>query len=114
MLGRTKKPLTNVVIDKERFLIAEEHKNTIRTIVKNLSVEGRENPFKGIESKLPSYAICLRGARTKEGVSQKELSKRTGIAITNISKMENGERKIGEKVAKKLSKALSVGYKTFL
>jgi len=104
-----------VVIDNERFLIATEHKRTIRMIVKNLSVEEEgASPFKEIESRLPSYAICLKGSRVKEGLSQQDLSKRTGIAVTNISKMENGERKIGEKVAKKLSKALNVEYKIFL
>jgi len=114
MLGHTKKLLTNVVIDKERFFIAREHKNTIRAIIKNLSVESKESPFKELEQKLPPYAICLRGARTKEGMSQKELAEKTGIAITNISKMENGQRNIGEKVARKLGKALNIGYKVFI
>ena len=105
-----KKPHTDVVIDGQIFHVLKQHKNTLVTIVQKLSVEG---PFKDLEEKLPSYAISLRGAREKEGISQKELSKSTGIAVTNISKMENGQRKIGEKVAKKLAKALKVGYKVF-
>jgi ribosome-binding protein aMBF1 (putative translation factor) len=107
-----KKPHTDVLIDGQMFHVLKQHKHVLVTIVKKLSIE--EDPFKDLEEKLPSYAISLRGARTKEGFSQKELSKSTGIAITNISKMENGQRKIGEKVAKKLAKALNVGYKVFI
>ena len=55
--------------------------------------------------------IALRGARFREELSQKELAKRCGISQENISKMENGQRPIGEKVAKKLAKALKIDYK---
>ena len=58
--------------------------------------------------------IALRGARFREGLSQKELAKRCGISQENISKMENGQRPIGVKVAKKLAKALKIDYKLLL
>jgi ribosome-binding protein aMBF1 (putative translation factor) len=54
--------------------------------------------------------IVLRGARYREGISQKELAKRTSISQENISKMENGRRIIGEKVAKKLAKVLRIDF----
>lgn len=54
--------------------------------------------------------LVLRGARFREGLSQKELSKLSGITQENISKMENGNRKIGEKVAKRLANALNINY----
>ena len=54
--------------------------------------------------------LALRGARVKEGISQKELAKFSGVSQENISKMENGERTIGEKVAKKLAKVLNMDY----
>lgn len=106
-----KKPHTDILIDGEVFHVLKQHKQTLVTIIKTLSVE---DPFKNMEDKLPKYALSLRGARHKEGVSQKELSIMTGIAITNISKMENGQRKIGKTVAKKLAQALKVKYKIFL
>jgi len=59
-------------------------------------------------------AIALRGARYREGFSQKELAKRTGITQDNISKMENGKRPIGEKVAKKLAKALNINFELLI
>ena len=55
--------------------------------------------------------LALRGARFREGLSQKELAKRSGVSQENVSKMENGQRTIGEKVAKKLAKALKIDYK---
>jgi len=108
-----KKPLTNITIDGMLFYVSKEHKKAITTIVSEMSVSD-ENPFVEIEARLPSYSICLRGARHKEGFSQKEVSKRTGIAITNLSKMENGQRKIGEKLAKKLAKIYKVDYRTLM
>jgi DNA-binding XRE family transcriptional regulator len=58
--------------------------------------------------------LALRGARYREGLSQKELSKKTGISQENISKMENGRRTIGEKVAKKLAKVLQIDFELLL
>lgn len=61
-------------------------------------------------AKYKKSGLALRGARYREGFSQKELSKRTGISQENISKMENGQRSVGEKVAKKLAKALRIDF----
>ncbi len=61
-------------------------------------------------AKYKKSGLALRGARYREGLSQKELSKRTGISQENISKMENGQRAIGKKVAKKLAKALRIDF----
>ncbi len=54
--------------------------------------------------------LALRGARLREDLFQKALAKRCGISQENLSKMENGKRPIGEKVAKKLAKALRISY----
>jgi ribosome-binding protein aMBF1 (putative translation factor) len=59
-------------------------------------------------------ALALRGARYREGISQKALAKKTGISQENISKMENNQRPIGEKVAKKLAKALHIDIELFI
>jgi ribosome-binding protein aMBF1 (putative translation factor) len=58
--------------------------------------------------------VCLAGARAKEGITQQELSRMTGIPQRHISEMENGKRPIGRETAKKLGKALNVGYRVFL
>lgn len=61
-------------------------------------------------AKYKKSGLALRGARYREGLSQKELAQCTNISQENISKMENGQRAIGEKVAKKLAKALRIDY----
>ena len=61
-------------------------------------------------AKYGKAGIALRGARFREGLSQKELAKQTGISQDNISKMENGKRPIGKKVAMKLAKALRINF----
>jgi hypothetical protein len=58
--------------------------------------------------------VCLRGSRYREDLTQKQLSELTGIPQRHISEMENGKRSIGKEMAKRLGKALNIGYKVFL
>jgi DNA-binding XRE family transcriptional regulator len=64
-------------------------------------------------AKYKKAGLALRGARYREGLTQKELSKRTGVSQENISKMENGQRIVGTKVAKKLAKVLRIDFELF-
>lgn len=57
---------------------------------------------------------ALAGARYREGLTQIQLAKKTGIPQRHISEMENGKRVIGKEMAKRLGKALNIGYKVFL
>jgi len=61
-----------------------------------------------------SGGVAIRGARGKEGLTQKQLAELTGIAQHHISEMENGKRPIGKETAKKLAKALNIDYRVFL
>lgn len=54
--------------------------------------------------------MVLRGARFKENMSQKKLAKLSKVTQDNISRIENGKRKVGEKLAKKLAKPLKINY----
>ena len=58
--------------------------------------------------------VYVRGGRYKLGVSQKELSELTGIAVPVISDYENNKRKITEKAAYKLAKAFNCQPNRFL
>lgn len=60
--------------------------------------------------KYKKAGLVLRGARFREGISQKELAKKCRISQENISKMENGKRVIGEKLAKRFAKALDIDF----
>lgn len=62
-----------------------------------------------------SPGTCLRGARHKEGLTQRQLAEMTGIPQRHISEMENDKRPIGKARAKILAKALNAaGYRVFL
>lgn len=64
------------------------------------------------EEQLPG--VSLKGARTKEGLTQKQLAAATGIKQHHISEMENHKRAIGKKNALKLAHVLNINYKVFL
>lgn len=64
------------------------------------------------ESELTPGSMLV-GARGKKGLTQKQLSELTGIPQRHISEMENGKRPIGKEMAKRLGKALTIGYKVF-
>jgi len=61
-----------------------------------------------------SWAVCLRGARVKENMTQRELAMRLGISPANLSSMEHGKRPIGKEMAKRIADILSVDYRCFL
>lgn len=56
----------------------------------------------------------LAGARHREGLTQVQLAEQTGIPQRHISEMENGKRPIGKVMARRLGKALNIGYKALL
>lgn len=56
----------------------------------------------------------LAGARGKEGLTQRELSRLTGIPQRHVSEMERGKRPIGKDLAKKLGQALDIDYRILL
>lgn len=57
---------------------------------------------------------ALAGTRSREGLTQVQLSKLTGIPQRHISEMEHGKRTIGKKNAKLIAKALNTDYRVFL
>ena len=58
--------------------------------------------------------MCLRGLRTREGLTQAELAERLGVNQHHISEMENGKRPIGAEMAHRLEEAFGTSYKAFL
>jgi ribosome-binding protein aMBF1 (putative translation factor) len=59
-------------------------------------------------------SVALRGARKREGLTQKELAALIGASQTHISEMEHGKRPIGKDLAKRLAKVLKADYRVFL
>ena len=73
-----------------------------------------EDYLKKIYGDTPEPSVYLSGLRYREDLTQKELGEIIGVDQSNISKMENGERPIGKKIAKKLSDTFNVDYRLFL
>jgi ribosome-binding protein aMBF1 (putative translation factor) len=60
------------------------------------------------------WAVALRGARGKEGLTQKALAALTGIPQGHISSMENGRMPIGKERARRLAEVLKIDYRILL
>ena len=58
--------------------------------------------------------VCLKGARNREGLTQRQLAELTGIPQRHISEMENGKRSIGKARAKVMAAKLNTDYRVFL
>jgi hypothetical protein len=56
----------------------------------------------------------LAGARSKEGLTQRQLAAQSGIPQRHLSEMERGKRPIGKGRARVLGKALHTDYRLFL
>lgn len=65
-------------------------------------------------AKYKKSGLVLRGMRYRENMSQKELAAKSGISQNEISKIENGKRTVGEKVAKRLAEVLHFNYQLLL
>ncbi len=117
MQARMKKPLTETVALQfigpvMNMMKAIEALKSLGFVDLSESVSWRE-AFPEYEDKdLPG--VCLRALRAKENLTQKQLAEMIGIPQRHISEMENGKRPIGREMAKRLGKALNVGYKVFL
>jgi len=87
---------------------------TITRFVESLEKPG-STPWKEVAARRGNVpASVLRGARSKEEMTQTHLSELTGIPQRHISEMERGKRPIGKEMAKKLADALKTDYRVFL
>ena len=115
-----KKPLIKVSVGSKLFKIPQQEAKAVLAIVKSIEHLNRSTNksahvvYREFAKNRCKGAVYLRGMRTRENMSQKELEQKTGIPVTNISKYESGSRKITEPVAKKLAKALNINTKKLL
>ncbi len=112
MLEHMKKPHTENV--KATFIGSYEALKKLRSYAEKLGLEEVEEslPWKKVLNS--SQGTILKGARLKEGMTQKILASKTGIPQGHISAMENDKMTIGKERAKRLAKVLNVDYRIFL
>ena len=91
-----------MTIIKERGLDMSNFDEFLAEQMKN---EEFKKEYEALE---PEFAIvqALIDARTSEGLTQKELSERTGIAQGDISRLENGGGNPSVKTLQRIAKAL--------
>lgn len=118
MLGHTKKRRTESPCEA-RFVGPRASIMKLREVAKGLGLHDASESVT-VDEAFPEYAAnplgtALRGARHREGVTQRQLAELTGIPQRHISEMESGKRQIGRERAKKLAEALHVAdYRVFL
>lgn len=117
MQVRMKKPLTETVALQfvgpvVNMMKAIETLKNLGFVDTSKSVHWREAFPEYQDQDLPG--VCLRAARTKESLTQKQLAELVKIPQRHISEMENGKRPIGKEMAKRFGKVLDIGYKVFL
>ena len=56
----------------------------------------------------------LRGLRTREDLTQKQMAEQLGVRQHHISEMEKGTRAITLEMAKRIGKTFNISYKVFL
>ena len=69
-----------------------------------------------VEQVIPesSPGFRLRGLRTREGLTQKQLAEALGSRQHHVSEMEKGKRAISMEMAKKIGEIYNISYKVFL
>ncbi len=101
------------------FLVPAEKAEAARRAMADFAVSGRPSKEDGSmpwRQVYPDFgpATALRGARKREGLTQKQLAERLGILQSHLSQMENTKRPIGKAMAKRFAEALGVDYRVFL
>jgi DNA-binding XRE family transcriptional regulator len=128
MLEPTKKPRTekiilSVVCDKARLPKIKAALKPFECVIKHEVVAKLEildtatdREWMTPEEVFPGFGAghSLRGARYREDVSQRQLSKLSGVSVQNISAMEHGRRPIGKEMAKRLGKVLNTDWRLLL
>ncbi|OBQ57638.1 helix-turn-helix domain-containing protein [Halodesulfovibrio spirochaetisodalis] len=121
MLELTKKPHTSGMTEICIRVSEDNSDAIIQKILTSLQTEGydvttREEPTYSAEEVLgaPTPARLLRGARTREGMTQEQLANAVGCKKHHISEMENNKRSIGKNMAHRLAEALNTDYRNFL
>lgn len=118
MLGYTKKRHTEKPLEA-RFIGTREKIGKLKDYARQIGLQDVSDSL-SIAEAFPAYGenplgLALRGARHREGLTQRALAEATGIPQRHISEMESGKRQIGRERAKKLATALHVpDYRVFL
>lgn len=103
---RTEKPLeAHFIGSRDKIIKLRDFAKEIGLIEAGETVTIAE-AFPGYEEN--PQGMVLKGARHREGLTQRELAELTGIPQRHLSELENGKRQMGREWAKKIAGALNV------
>ena len=125
MLELTKMQTTNEFVEIHLRGIPSDKAELVKEAIEKIldlagmslqSKEKDDDRVYSIEEVFPDLHTgnALRGLRSREGLTQKQLAEMIRAKPSHISEMENGKRPIGKEMAKRLAKALRTEYKIFL
>jgi DNA-binding XRE family transcriptional regulator len=118
MPARTKKPPTESLCNMT-FVGPRDKAEVARAALRALGFEEARDTLPWREA-FPGWSdaqlpgVALAGARHKEGLTQVQLARLSGIPQRHISEMEHSKRPIGKELAKKLAQVLKIDYRVFL
>lgn len=103
---------------KVTYNINHTHMREVERLLKKYEAEDESVEWEVLaKERIEKYkkaGLVLRGMRYRENLSQKELAMRSKVSQNEISKIENGKRTVGVKVAKRLAKALRTDYRLLI
>lgn len=108
--------LRMVVPPDKADLIADALRSLLLFSGQEIRITEEDEALYPVADLFPQIApsMCLRGLRTREGLTQAELAEKLGVKQHHISEMENGKRPIGPEMAHRLEEAFGTSYKAFL
>ena len=110
-----KKPVTGDYVEV-KFRIPATKVVKVKEVLASYGAIAAEPESVPWEEVYPDFngSVALRGARKREGLTQKDLAALVGVSQTHISEMEHGKRPIGKDMARRLAKVLKANYRVFL
>ena len=119
-----KMPLIKIQVNEGKkrklYLVPKDAAHAVEAILDRLdeSEDSGSIPatelFPDLKDPQKTAGIALRGVRIRLGLTQEQMSEKTGISQGDVSKIEKGERPVGKKLAMRIGKALGIDYKRFL
>ena len=70
--------------------------------------------FSDINEKYTKPGALLKGIRYREGLTQVQMAEKLNMTQSDVSQMENGTRRIGREVAKRIGELFCFNYRSFL
>ena len=95
------------VLEKYRIVKSPSKKEASDTI-------NAEDFFSNVDEKYSKAGALLKGLRYREDLNQTEFAKRINVTQADLSKMENGKRRIGRTLAQRIAKEFGINYRSLL